>query len=196
MLDNYIKKDVLSSIDNINILELGSGTSLPSLACLMYSNKIVSVITDINKTYDLRSKIIEINKKNFKGKYLNLNLDWQRYEDKINVIDKFKTLAIESIKNNNNKCNGWEYYFNYIICSELIYIDELFDSLINTLVFFSSKNKTKVILTYRERLPEQVKLFLDKFSKYFVYNFYYEDNKELKKFEYKKKMYVIEASLK
>lgn len=162
----------------MNILELGSGTSLPSVSCCIKSKDSVIVTTDISETYELREKIISDNNYMFKGKMHNLNLDYQKPQDRAAVDEIFKATG-----------KG----IDYIICSELIYIDDLFDPLISTIKYFCSEN-TKVILTYRIRLPEQVEDFMKKFTVYFDYKEI--DIKELDKFQYKKKMVVLEAKAK
>ena len=170
LLEQYVNKD------NLNILELGSGTSLPSLACAMKSKGSNIIISDIEKTMKLRESIISDNKCNFIGTVQNINLDFESTEDRHNV---------SKLLDNNS--------LDIIICSELIYLDELFDSIINTIKYFCSK-ETKVILTYRERLPEQIKLFFDKFDQSFTKKEIFD--KDIEKFSYKKKMTVIEAMIK
>ncbi len=173
LLDKYITKDELV------VLELGSGTSLPSMSVLFHSKNSLVLITDIDKTFTLREDILNLNKSFFKGEYFNINLDFESAKDR----EKVKEILMNKQKNE----------IDYIICSELIYLDDLFDSLIETLKFFSS-SKTKIILTYRVRLPEQVESFFEKFSKAFKFTeIEYED---IKKFAYKKRMVAIEATLK
>lgn len=139
------------------------------------------VTTDLDKTFDLRNQIIELNKKNFIGKISNLNLDWEKTDTWFKVEDYFS-------KKENDNCS-----VDYIICSELIYIDELFEPLISTLRNYCDKN-TIILLTYRERLPSQISDFKEKFSEFFSYTNL--DDNDLDKFAFKKKMNVLEAKLK
>jgi len=173
LLDKYITKDELV------VLELGSGTSLPSMGVLCKSKKSLVIITDIDKTYQLREDILNYNKSYFVGEYFNVNLDFESEKDRENVKD----LLFKQQKSD----------IDYIICSELIYLDDLFDSLIQTIKFFST-NKTKIILTYRIRLPEQVDNFFEKFSK--VFKFTEIEDEDIKRFAYKKRMVAVEANLK
>ena len=56
--------------------------------------------------------------------------------------------------------------FDLIIGSELVYLDDLFDDLINVIRTFSDEN-TFIILSYKIRLPSMVEDFTTKLKKYF-----------------------------
>lgn len=181
ILPNQLEKKVF--------LELGSGTSLPSMVAAMGSSvESLVIMSDISKTFHFREGIVGLNKEKFNCKVLNLNLDVEK-EDERKGLD----LVLDE--------NGIQ-RIDYIICSELIYIDEIFDSLIETISHYSKRgnesndksSQTKTIITYRERLPEQVKCFFDRFD--LCFNRVEVNCDMLKKFEMKKRMFVFEASLK
>jgi len=94
-------------------------------------------------------------------------LNWDKKEDYENLKNEFK---IEK--------------FEIIIGSELIYLEEYFDDLINVLKEFSgdldNNNKTAIFLSFKIRLPELTQAFLDKFSAVFYYK--YIDEEIVKKF--------------
>ena len=94
---------------------------------------------------------IEMNKKYFnkEAKSVIMNLNWEKKED-IDKLQKFME----------NKP------FDIIIGSELVYLDDLFDDLINVLRTFSNEN-TFIILSYKIRLPSMVEDFTNKLKEYF-----------------------------
>lgn len=132
--------------NNASILELGAGTSLPSLFCNKLGHNVT--ITDIKKNMDFIKSIVDLNSSSKQPSIYQLN-----WEDE-NDIKKVKSFTSS---------------FDIIIGSELIYLDEYFDALINVLRQFSNPN-TKIILSYKIRLPEMVADFFSKFSKYFEYS--------------------------
>ena len=151
----FISKYLLSNIFNNNkniktILELGAGTALPSLVSLVKGNFTV-VTTDISKLIPQINEIMEINKNNFnkESKSVVTELSWEKKED----IEKVK-------KYMDNKP------FDLVIGSELVYLDDLFDDLINVIRTFSDEN-TFIILSYKVRLPSMVEDFTNKLKKYF-----------------------------
>ena len=151
----FISKYLLSNLFNQNtkiktILELGAGTALPSLVSLIKGNFQV-VTTDMPKLIPQINEIIEINKNNFNkdAKSIVTDLSWEKGED----IVKIKTIM-------DNKP------FDLIIGSELVYLDDLFDDLINVIRTFSDEN-TFIILSYKIRLPSMVEDFTNKLKKYF-----------------------------
>lgn len=143
-------------IDNIftdksikNVIELGAGTALPSIAALIKGYNVVT--TDIPKLIPFVDDIITMNKeiyaKSSQSKVIKLS--WENKED------------IEAVKKlNNNEA------YDLIIGSELIYLDDLFDDLINTLRELSNE-KTVIIMSYKVRLQEMVDDFISKVSQYF-----------------------------
>ena len=151
----FISKYLLSNVFNKNekiksILELGAGTALPSMVSLSKGNFTV-VTTDLPKLIPQINGIMELNKSNFnkESKSIVTELSWEKKED----IEKVK-------KYMDNKP------FDLIIGSELVYLDDLFDDLINVLRTFSDEN-TYIILSYKIRLPSMVEDFTNKLKKYF-----------------------------
>ena len=143
-------------IDNIftdksikNVIELGAGTALPSIAALIKGYNVVT--TDIPKLIPFVDDIITMNKEIYSKSSQSkvIKLSWENKED------------IEEVK----KLNNNEPY-DLIIGSELIYLDDLFDDLINTLRELSSE-KTVIIMSYKVRLQEMVDDFINRVSKYF-----------------------------
>ena len=151
----FISKYLLSNlfIENSKIktiLELGAGTALPSLVSLVKNNYTV-VTTDTPKLIPMINEIMELNKKNFnkEAKSFVTDLSWEKKED----IEKVKKL-------NENKP------FDVIIGSELVYLDDLFDDLINVIRNLADEN-TFIILSYKIRLPSMVENFTNKLKEYF-----------------------------
>ena len=150
-ISKYLLSNIFNNNSNIkNILELGAGTSLPSMISLLKGNFTV-VTTDIPKLIPQINEIMELNKKNFnkQSKSIVTELSWEKKED----IEKVQKLM-------DNKP------FDLIIGSELVYLDDLFDDLINVIRTFSDEN-TYIILSYKIRLPSMVEDFTNKLKKYF-----------------------------
>ena len=150
-ISKYLLSDLFPKNSKIKtILELGAGTALPSLVSLVKNNYTV-VTTDMPKLIPMINEIFDLNKKNFdkNAKFIVTDLSWEKKDD----IDKIKKLM-------DNKP------FDVIIGSELIYLDDLFDDLINVLSEFSDEN-TFIILSYKIRLPSMIENFLDKLKKFF-----------------------------
>ena len=150
-ISKYLLSDLFPKNDKIKtILELGAGTGLPSLVSLVKNNYTV-VTTDTKKLIPMINDIIELNKKNFckEAKSFVTELSWEKKED----IEKVKKLM-------DNKP------FDVIIGSELVYLDDLFDDLINVIRSLSDKN-TFIILSYKIRLPSMVENFTNKLKEYF-----------------------------
>ena len=151
----FISKYLLSDLFPKNkiiksILELGAGTALPSLISLVHNNYTV-VTTDIPKLIPMINEIFDLNRKNFNknAKSFVTQLSWEKKED------------IENVKKYmDNKP------FDVIIGSELVYLDDLFDDLINVIRNFSDKN-TFIILSYKIRLPSMVENFMNKLKEFF-----------------------------
>lgn len=151
----FISKYLLSNLFNQNthiknILELGAGTALPSLVSLVKGNFNV-VTTDIPKLIPMIKDIMEMNKQiiNKDSKSFVTELSWEKKSD-IEKVQKYM----------NNKP------FDLIIGSELIYLDDLFDDLINVIRTFSDDN-TFIILSYKIRLPSMIEDFTNKLKQYF-----------------------------
>ena len=91
-----------------------------------------------------------------KGKAIVTMLNWGDNND----INRIKLTA--------NTC------FDIIICSELVYWEDLFDDLIKTIKEFSSKN-TKIFFSYKMRLQDIVDTFHLKFEKNFTIEYVKQD---------------------
>jgi predicted nicotinamide N-methyase len=148
----FVTKYLINNVfnDNIkNVLELGAGTSLPSLASLIKGYNVYT--TDIPKFIPFINDIMNLNKHLFhkNSNYNVMQLSWEKKEDICNLQEK---------------CNNKP--FDLIIGSELIYLDDLFDDLINVIRVFSNE-KTYIILSYKIRLPSMIEDFLGKLIKYF-----------------------------
>lgn len=148
-LTKYLLNHILNQKNEIKtVLELGAGTALPSLACLVLGKKVVT--TDIKKFVPFMQEIVDINKNNFsvEAQSTVLELSWENQE------------TIENVKK-------IESTFDLIIGSELIYLDDLFDDLINVLSQFSTE-KTIILFSYKIRLPTMVEDFMNRVSKKFT----------------------------
>ena len=150
-ISKYLLSDLFKKNTKIkSILELGAGTALPSLVSLVHNDYTV-VTTDVPKLIPQINEIFDLNKKNFNknSKSLVTELSWEKKED----IEKVK-------KYMGNKP------FDVIIGSELVYLDDLFDDLINVIRNLSDE-KTFIILSYKIRLPSMVENFMNKLKEYF-----------------------------
>ena len=79
-ISKYLLSNVFNNNSNIkNILELGAGTSLPSMISLLKGNFTV-VTTDIPKLIPQINEIMELNKKNFnkQSKSIVTELSWEK----------------------------------------------------------------------------------------------------------------------
>ena len=150
-ISKYLLSDLFPKNTKIQtILELGAGTALPSLVSLVKNNHTV-VTTDTAKLIPMINEIFELNKKNFskEAKSFVTELNWEKIED----IEKVK-------KYMDNKP------FDVIIGSELVYLDDLFDDLINVIRNLSDEN-TFIILSYKIRLPSMIENFTNKLKVFF-----------------------------
>lgn len=155
------------------ILELGSGTSLPSIVLALM--KIQVVITDLKY-------LIEFVKKN-----VSLNLD----------IENARNLFIKDLEwgneKNMNEIKLITKKFDFILCSELIYIEESFDDLILTLQEFSDE-KTIILFSYRMRMKEKFQNFIEKLEKSFEVK--YIERKYLENLHPNEDLYLMTAQIK
>ena len=150
-ISKYLLSDLFPKNTKIKtILELGAGTALPSLVSLI-KNDYTVVTTDIPKLIPMINEIFDLNKINFNknAKSFVTELSWEKKED----IEKV-------IKLMDNKP------FDVIIGSELVYLDDLFDDLINVIRTFSDNNSF-IILSYKIRLPSMVENFVNKLKEFF-----------------------------
>ena len=168
-LQNYHDNE---KIKNSWILELGAGTSLPSIVLKLLGYKIV--ITDLKYLHE------------FVKKNVFLNVDLETKDLFIKELEWGKKEDIDSIKENTKS-------FSFIICSELIYIEESFDDLVKTLDEFSD-GETKIIFSYRIRMKEKIQSFLEKLQKIFVID--YVDDKILGEIHPNENLHIMIAQKK
>jgi hypothetical protein len=127
---------------------------LPGIFSYLKGHNVV--LTDIKKFTPFIEDIIQLNKKTFSNTIQVNQLHWEDNND------------ILTLKQTFNK-------FDLIIGSELIYLEEYFDDLINVLDIFSDLN-TKIYFSFKIRLPEMVDNFLEKLSsKGFKYSYIPDD---------------------
>jgi len=125
----------------IRILEIGSGTSVPSIVTGLLGYQVVT--TDLPFLLPFVEKNVYENLP--QGQNVKVKpLEWGNEEHMRNISERF----------------------DYIIGAELIYVEEAFDNLVKTLRYFSDEN-TKVIMTHKIRIPERTELFFKKLSKEF-----------------------------
>jgi len=125
----------------LRILELGSGTSVPSIVSGLLGYQVI--------TTDLPFLLPFVEKNVYENLPRDQNievkpLEWGNEEHMKNITGRF----------------------DYIIGAELIYVEDSFDNLIKTLKHFCDE-KTKVIMTHKIRLPERTELFFSKLKKEF-----------------------------
>lgn len=151
LLTKYFLREYHNIEKNQNtwILELGAGTSLPSIVLKLMGYKVV--ITDLKYLQEFVRKNVALNI-DIESKDLAIReLDWGKRED----MDEIKKISDS---------------FGFIICSELIYIEESFDDLVKTLFEFSSP-ETQIIFSYRIRMKEKFEGFLEKLQPLFRVTF-------------------------
>lgn len=168
-LQNYNFKDTKKTW----IIELGSGTSLPSIVLKELNYNVV--VTDLKY-------LIQFVKKN-----ISLNIELEKTENLfIKELEWGNQENIEEIQKINKK-------FDFIICSELIYIEESFDDLITTLIGFSMETTT-IIFSYRIRMREKFDNFLEKLKKNFNVEFI--ERKQLDSIHPNENLHIMIAKLK
>jgi len=139
------KNKEVSDPSKVKILELGAGTALPTivLGTLGYS----SIATDLPSLVPFVEKNVYENLE--RGKNVDVKpLEWGKEEHMKNLTGEF----------------------DYIVCAELVYYEEYFDALIQTLKHYCTE-KTKIIMTHRIRLPERTELFKSKLAEAFDITF-------------------------
>ena len=157
---------------NLKILELGAGTALPTIFAAKLGHKVV--ITDLKKNINLIKENIILNNLKENDSVKVETLSWEKEDD------------IKRIK-------GESPVFDVIIGSELIYMDEYFDDLINVLKNFSN-SETVMIISYKIRHPDIVDCFFKKFTQIFSYN-HVEDELLLKNYPLRNKLKILFARL-
>jgi len=120
-----------------NIIELGSGTGIVSIVAALLGATVVA--TDLSNHLDILSKNISENISD--NKVTIMALEWGKAED----ISKIKNLGIT-----------WD----YILCSDLVYLPELYKPLYDTLLEISSINT--IILLAQRRRYEREEMFFNK----------------------------------
>ena len=150
-LTNYLISHIFPNPSIKTMLELGAGTALPSIAALVKGLTVVS--TDIPKVIQITKECIDMNKELYSktAKSTVMQLSWQNKND----IDTAKKI--------------YEKY-DLIVGSELTYLDEYFDDLINVLLQLSDR-ETVILMTYKERLQSVVEVLYSKLGKYFKLEF-------------------------
>ena len=135
VLTYFISNDncnLICPIQNMRILELGSGTGICGLTCAILGCKEI-VLTDLKQNLPLIEKNLIINKSIIDSSNVKiLPLDW---------TDK---LYLKSFNKE----------FDVIIFSEIIYDPLLFQSLIDVLDYFVIVNKNIVLFSYTYRNKE------------------------------------------
>ncbi len=158
---------------NLNILELGAGTALPSMFSAMLGHSVL--ITDIKKNIDLIKDNIVLNKLNENQGVKVETFFWESQDD----IKKIKDISP---------------VFDVIIGSELVYMEDYLDDLINVLSSFSN-SETLIILSYKLRHRDIIDSFVKNFSQVFSFN-YIDDDLLLKYYPLKNKLQIILAKKK
>ena len=158
--------------ENSWILELGAGTSLPSIVLKLLGYKVVA--TDLKYLVEFVKKNIYLNVSSENSEIFIKELEWGKTED------------LETIKKLVKK-------FDFIICSELIYIEESFDDLIKTLDELSHENSV-IIFSYRIRMKEKFQWFIEKLEKLFQID--YIDDKKLEKIHPNENLHIMLAKKK
>lgn len=168
-LQNYHFKDIKKPW----IIELGSGTSLPSIVLKALNYNVVA--TDLKY-------LIEFVKKN-----ISLNIGLQKTDNLfIKELEWGNEENIKEIQKINKK-------FDFIICSELIYIEESFDDLITTLIEFATETTT-IIFSYRIRMREKFDNFMEKLKKNFIVEFI--ERKKLESIHPNENLHIMIAKIK
>ncbi|CDW89396.1 UNKNOWN [Stylonychia lemnae] len=144
--------DAVNILSMLNIYsELCDGkraaTALPSLLIAAYGHKVIA--SDLKKVIALTQKCLELNQ-NLNGSIQALELYWGN-EEHLQIAQ-----------------NLLEGQLDYIICADLIYLEETFEDLVKTLKLLSSfkdaQNPPMIFMSYKIRLPELTQRFIDMFK--------------------------------
>jgi len=120
-----------------NLIELGAGTGLVSITAAALGANVIA--TDMKEILPLLMYNIQQNEKKFRSK-LNIHikeLTWGN-ETQLQQFDGM--------------------HFDYILCSDVVYDPNLFQSLILTMNRLSTKN-TKIYMSYKYRYPCENQFF-------------------------------------
>lgn len=150
-LTNYLIEHIFVNSSIKTMLELGAGTALPSICALIKGLNVIS--TDIPKVLPITKDCIDMNKELYNKNAIStvIPLSWQNKKDIDLVKQKFNS-------------------FDLIVGSELTYLAEYFDDLINVLIALSD-TKTIILMTYKERLQSMVDDLYKKLGKHFHLEF-------------------------
>eukprot|EP00347_Sterkiella_histriomuscorum_P014525 403360547 len=149
VMAKVVERDIINAEKHIgqklNFIELGAATALPSLLIAGYGHKILA--TDLKKVVNIiTEKCLKLNP-DIKGEIQAMELSWGNDEHLQMAIDKFEDRKLD-----------------YIICADLIYLDETFEDLVKTLKQLSSYNPAHtpiIFMSYKIRLPELTQQFID-----------------------------------
>lgn len=152
----------------VRILELGAGTGFPSIVAGHLGYQVVT--TDLPFLLPFVESNIYENIP--RGQNVEVkNLEWGNEEHMKAIPGKF----------------------DYIFAAELVYLEDTFDNLVATLKHYCDE-KTKVIMTYKMRLPERTQLFTSKFEEHF--DIEYIDGSSIREILPNPNMYLLVAKLK
>lgn len=118
------------------ILELGSGTGVCGITTSIFKPSKL-FLTDIDSAIPLITKNVEVNKKNLTNPIEIVPIDW-------NIKESYNNIKEE---------------IDYIICSEIVFDQSLFEALLSTIKAFYIKGKTKIIFSYTYRKKEEKEFF-------------------------------------
>ena len=139
-------------IDQKKVLELGSGTGFSGIIASLLGGDVT--LTDLPGCLDVCRNNV------------GLNLDPN--------INKY---SVVPLKWNENLKKDWsDKHFDYIIGADLVYIEDTFQDLVDTLSFFSRTNNPKIYLSGKIRYEKRFKQFKDILEKDFKLNYLKFDN--------------------
>jgi predicted nicotinamide N-methyase len=147
-----------------NLIELGAGTGLVSITAAALGANVIA--TDMKEILPLLMYNIQQNEKKFRSK-LNIHIKELTWYERKNYrkFPIYATFVIYFLINDDND-RGNEtqlqqfdgMHFDYILCSDVVYDPNLFQSLILTMNRLSTKN-TKIYMSYKYRYPCENQFF-------------------------------------
>ena len=139
-------------IDQKKVLELGSGTGFSGIVASLLGGDVT--LTDLPGFLDVCRNNV------------GLNLD-----------PKINKYSVVPLKWNKNLQEDWsDKHFDYIIGADLVYIEETFQDLVDTLTFFSRTKNPKIFLSGKIRYEKRFQQFKDILEKDFEINYLKFDN--------------------
>ena len=138
VLSYFLKNDKTHEyfpLNNKVILELGAGTGICGLVTTYFNPNLV-ILTDKEDNVPILIKNYEANKNSIKTEVRIIPLDW----------------------NNKEHYNGIKEKIDYILCSDLIWNMDYFNSLLNTLDYFYNDD-TIIIMSYTYRKDSDSEFF-------------------------------------